>query len=150
MKFQAVLLAAILFAAADNRAQPGALGGVKDLHAPAGFTSEQYFEPPHEQQVKMRLSGAAAEPLPGGLLDVKELRVEMFTTDGRNEAVVQAPQCTYAPFDGVASSAGSVALRSGDGKTRVTGDGFWWRQSDNSLTISNHVHMVSETGILKF
>ncbi len=108
------------------------------------FTSDAYFEAPHEQQVKVRLSGTEAAPLPGGLLDVKKLKVETFNTAGRPELVVRAPHCTYAPLDGVASSAGHLELQSGDGKFRVEGDGFLWRQNESSLTISNRVRTVIE------
>jgi len=125
--------AVAFFLAASNRAQQSPLSHATD------FTSEAYYEPPHEQQVKLRLSGAEASPLPGGLLEVKKLKVETFDTGGKPEVVVQAPQCTYAPLDGVASSAGHLELRTGDGKFRVEGDGFMWRQNESSLTISNRV-----------
>jgi hypothetical protein len=113
------------------------------------FSSDQYFEPPNGQQVKMRMSGAAAAPLPGGALDITDLKIEKFNLDGKTEAIIHAPQCTFAPFEGVANSAGRLELQTGDGKIRITGDGFLWRQSDNSLTISNHVYTIIETGILK-
>ena len=129
----------LFIAAAQGQVQPLPAGRATD------FTSDSYFEPPHEQQVKVRLSGAEASPLPGGLLDVKKLKVETFNTAGRTELVVRAPQCTYAPLDGVASSAGHLELRSGDGKFRVEGDGFLWRQNESSLTISNRVRTVIET-----
>ena len=132
-----------LFAAADGRAQTNALAGVKDLHA-TDFTSEQYFEAPNEQLVKIRLAGASAEPLPGGLLEVKRLKIENFNTNSTLLAVVRAPQCTFAPLDGVASSAGHLELQSGDGKFRVEGDGFLWRQNESSLVISNRVRTVIE------
>jgi len=125
--------AVIFLAAGSDRAQTPPAGHATD------FTSESYFEPPHEQQVKMRLSGAEASPLPGGLLEVKQLRVETFNTSGKSEAVVRAPLCTYAPLDGVASSAGHLELQTGDGKLHVEGDGFLWRQNESVLTISNHV-----------
>ena len=125
------------------RAQTNVLAGVKDLHA-TDFTSEQYFEPPNEQLVKLRLSGASALPLPGGLLEVKQLKIENFNTNRTLLAVVRAPQCTFAPLDGVASSAGHLELQSGDGKFRVEGDGFLWQQNESSLTISNRVRTVIE------
>jgi hypothetical protein len=126
----------ILFMAMGNRAQQIPVGHATD------FTSSQYFEPPHEQQVKMKLSGAEALPLPGGLLDVRQLRVETFGMDGKTEVVVRAPQCNYAPLDGVANSAGHIELQSGDGKFHVEGEGFLWRQTSSSLTISNRVRTV--------
>jgi hypothetical protein len=90
----------------------------------------------------MRLSGAEALPLPGGLLDIRQLRVETFALDGRTQVVVRAPQCSYSPFDGVANSAGHMELQSGDGKIHVEGEGFLWRQTGSSLTISNHVRTL--------
>ena len=109
------------------------------------FTSESYYEPPHERQVKLKLSGAEASPLPGGLLDVKQLRVETFALDGRPELVVRAPQCNYAPLDGVANSAGAISLQTADGKFRVEGEGFLWQQNNSFLTISNRVRTLIET-----
>ncbi len=113
------------------------------------FSSAAYFEPPNEQQVKIRLSGAEASPLPGTLFDLKKMKVEKFGADGKLEAVVLAPQCIYAPLDGVATSAGHLEFHSGDGKFRVEGDGFLWQQNESSLVISNHVRSVIKTGNLK-
>jgi hypothetical protein len=70
-----------LIAVAGGRTEPNPMEGMKNLHA-TDFTSEQFFEPPNEQKVKLRLSGAAAEPLPGGLLSVKQLRIESYDTNG--------------------------------------------------------------------
>lgn len=125
-----------LFVVANNRAQQLPVGRATD------FTSNQYFEPPNGQKIKMKLSGAEALPLPGGLLDVRQLRVETFGLDGKTEVIVRAPQCNYAPMDGMANSAGHLELQSGDGKFHVEGDGFLWRQTSSSLTISNHVHTL--------
>lgn len=127
-------------ATASNRAQPVSVEHATD------FTSEQYWEAPNQQQIKMRLSGAEAAPLPGGLLDVKNLKVEKFSKTGKTEAVVRAPQCTYAPLEGMASSAGRMELLTGDGKIKiqVEGEGFLWRQTESSLTISNRVRTVIE------
>jgi hypothetical protein len=113
------------------------------------FTSDQYFEPPNDKQIKMRLAGASSLSLPNGAMKISHLKIETFYPSGKREAVVNAPECIYSYMDGVASSAGHLELQASDGKIRVTGDGFLWRQSDNSLTISNHVHTVIQTGILK-
>jgi len=142
MKFKAAIFypalgaAIFLFASVNDRAQQLPVGHATD------FTSNQYFEPPNGQQVKMRLSGAEALPLPGGSLDVRQLRVETFSLDGKAEVIVRAPQCNYSPFDGVANSAGHMELQSGDGRLHVEGDGFLWRQTSSSLTISNHVRTL--------
>lgn len=139
------LAAAMIFftAVAGNRAQQLPVG-----HA-SNFTSDIYFEQPNERQVKIRLSGAEASPLPGGLLEVKQLQIEKFSTNGVLQLQARAPQCTYAPLDGVASSAGRLELQTGDGKFRLEGGGFLWRQAESSLTISNNVRTVIETDNLK-
>lgn len=126
----------VLLTAAAGLAQQLPVGHATD------FTSHTYFEPPNEQTVKMKLSGAEASPLPGGLLDVKRLQIETFTVAGKPEAIIHAPQCTYAPMDGVASSAGRLEMQTADGKLHVEGEGFLWRQADSVLIISNRVHTV--------
>ena len=137
----AVLVASGLSALSQN---------LPEGHA-SDFTSSIYFEPPHETQVKMKLSGAEASPLPGGALDVRQMRIETFSEEGRLQMIVQAPQCTYMPFERTANSAGKLELTTGDGKLHVTGEGFLWRQGDSSLTISNHVHTVmTSENFLKF
>ena len=110
------------------------------------FTSTEYYGPTNQQQIKSILSGAEALPQPGGLLIIKQLKLEMFSPDGRLEWVVNAPECVYDTFKGVANSPGHLEVRSGDGKLRTEGDGFLWRQSDSFLTISNHARTVIENG----
>ena len=133
----------LALATGESQAQSNLLAGVKDLHA-TDFTSEQYFEPPNEQRVKVRLTGASADPLPGGLLAVKHLKIESFNTNSVLQAEIQAPQCTFAPLDGVVSSPGRLEIKSGDGKFRTSGDGFLWRQNDSWLVISNRVQTEIE------
>jgi len=143
-KLGLVLAAMFLFiATVSNRAQPSLIG-----HA-SNFTSNMYYEPPNDRQVKMKISGAEALPLPDGLLDVRQLKIEKFSLDNKLEATVLAPQCTLAPLDGIASSAGPLELLTGDDKLRITGEGFLWQQTNSSLTISNHVYTVIQTGNFK-
>ena len=132
--------------AAGARTQPQSL---PMLGYGTNFSVVTYFEPPHEQQINTRLSGAEAAPLPaaGGMYDLKKLKVQEFSTDGKLAAEVRAPQCNYAIFDQVAASAGHLELESGDGKFRVEGDGFLWQGKIQSLDISNHVHTVIKVGI---
>jgi len=122
------------------RSQP-----VAASHA-SGFTSVEYYPPPQQQQMKSRLSGAEAQPLAGGQLVIKQLKLETFNTNGSPLAVVLAPECTYDTLHYTANSAGHLQIRNGDGNIRVDGDGFLWRQNDSFLTISNHVRTVIEAG----
>jgi hypothetical protein len=121
------------------RAQPN---GVQHAN---NFTSTEYYGPPNQQQIKSILSGAEALPQPGGLLIIKQLKLETFNLDGKLEWVV-APECVYDTFKGVANSPGHLQVRTGDGKFRTEGDGFLWRQSEQKLTISNNVCTVIENG----
>ena len=135
--------AAVLFlAGTEDRAQQIPNGRATD------FTSNSYYEPPNDQKVKMKLTGAEASPLPGGLLDVKQLRIETFSVDGKLEMIVQAPQCNYAVMGGVANSPGHIEMQTGDGKLHIEGDGFLWRQNESLLIISNHVHTVIKSRVL--
>jgi hypothetical protein len=135
-----LIVVAVLFAAAPNdRAQQNATGHAKD------FTSVEYFEAPNQKQMKSRLSGASAQPQAGGLLVIKQLKLEKFNENGKVEMIARAPECVYDTMNGIASSPGKLQLETGDGKLRVDGEGFLWRQSDYLLTISNHVHTVIET-----
>jgi hypothetical protein len=113
------------------------------------FTSVEYYPAPNQQQMRSRLSGAEAQPLPGGLLAIKELRLETFGLNGAPEIVVNAPDCIYDQLNGTASSPGRLQVRTGDGKFHVEGEGFLWRQSDSFLTISNRVSTVLELGAEK-
>jgi hypothetical protein len=135
--------AGLLFAVA-----PGVRAQQNGVQHANNFTSTEYYEPPHQQQIKSTLSGAEALPQPGGLLIVKQLKLEMFNPDGKLEWVVIAPECVYDTFKGVANSPGHLEVRTGDGKFRVEGEGFLWRQSDSFLTISNNVRTVVENGAL--
>ena len=133
----------LLFAVAPGvRAQPN------DVQRANNFTSTEYYGPTNHQQIKSILPGAEALPQPGGLLIIKQLKLEIFNPDGRLEWVVNAPECVYDTFKGVANSPGHLEVRSGDGKFRTEGDGFLWRQSEQFLTISNNAHSVIENGAL--
>ena len=136
LKLISCALVILFFAAGNNRAQTMAGGRASD------FTSVEYFDAPHELQMKSRLSGAEASPEAGGLLIIRQFKLEKFDENGRREIVVTAPECVYDTLNGVASSAGKLQLQTGDGKIRVEGEGFLWRQADSSLTISNDVRTV--------
>ena len=112
----------------------------------SGFNSVEYYAPPDQTRVKSRMSGAEAQPLTGGLLVIKQLKMETYGTNGSPQVVVEAPECIYDTSRGMANSAGHLQLRNGDGKIRIEGDGFLWRQNDSFLTLSNNVHMEIETG----
>src|ERR1700690_2833200 len=110
------------------------------------FTSVEYYPAPNQQQMRSRLSGAEAQPLPGGLLAIKQLKLETFELNGKPEIVVNAPECIYDQLNGTANSPGRLLVQYQEGKIRVAGEGFSWRQGDSHLTISNRVSTVLEFG----
>jgi len=110
------------------------------------LSSVMYCDPPHDQQVKMRLTGAEMSPLPNATYDVKKLEIQQFSASGTLEAVARAPQCLYAPMDGQASSAGHLDLTLGGGKIHLQGEGFLWQQNESRLIISNRVSTVIKMG----
>lgn len=116
------------------------------------FTSVEYFDPPNEQQIKTRLSGTDAVPVPDNneAVRIKNLKLETFNTNGTPNMIVEAPECVYDTVNSVATSPGPLQVRSADGRFRVSGVGFYWRQDDSYLAISNQVHTVMNSGTLKF
>ena len=130
----------LLLAATDIFAQSNVVSHAND------FTSVEYYPPPNQQQMKSRLSGAEAQPLAGGLLAIKQLKLEVFKPNGDPQIVVIAPECVYNQLEGTASSAGRLELQTGDGRFWTEGEGFSWRQSDAFLTISNQARTVIKTG----
>lgn len=137
---RALTASLLILSAAHISAQSNVVGHASD------FTSIEYYPPPNQQQMKSRLSGAEAQPLPGGLLAIKQLKLEVFKPNGDREIVVNAPECIYNQFEGTASSPGRLEVQTGDSKIRVEGEGFSWRQNDAFLTISNQVRTVIEMG----
>lgn len=135
--------AGLLFAVAPGiRAQQNGVQHAND------FTSTEYYGPTNQQQIKSIVSGAEALPQPGGLLIIKQLKLRTFYPDGKPEIIVTAPECLYDTMSGTASSTGPLHLQTGDGKFRVEGEGFLWRQTNSFLIISNNVRTVIENGAI--
>ncbi|HTY88589.1 MAG TPA: hypothetical protein VMB80_14070 [Candidatus Acidoferrum sp.] len=103
------------------------------------FTTTDYYEPPRQQQIKSIVSGAEALPQSGGVLIIKQLKLQTFEPDGKTQIIVTAPECIYDTVGATARSAGRLQLQNGDGTFWVEGEGFLWRQTNNFLTISNQV-----------
>ncbi|MGH7979361.1 MAG: hypothetical protein ACREE6_08295 [Limisphaerales bacterium] len=131
------LLAAISLAAPGLLAQALPIAG-----SATDFNSVEYYGPPHQLEIKRLFSGAEAEPIAGGLLLVKKVKLEMFDLNGKLQLVAQAPECIYDPVNVVASSPGAVHVRTGDGRFTIDGEGFLWRQNESVFTISNQVQTV--------
>jgi hypothetical protein len=141
-----LLLAAILFAVVVRDAAQS----LPPLGHATDFSSDFYFDAPNDMKIQTRLSGAEALPLPGGLLNVKQFKVEMFDTNGTMQAAAQAPDCIFALLEKEAHSPGHLKIVSGDGRFQVEGDGFFikWPTNAMSLTLSNNVRTEFEHELL--
>ena len=119
------------------------LGGEDNpLKQASDFSSTEYFDPPNQMQISSHLTGTEAVPLSEDTASIKNMRLEIFETNGTLAYIVEAPECAYNQNKGVANSAGHLTLRQADGLRRIEGDGFLWRESDHFLYISNNQHTV--------
>jgi len=109
------------------------------------FSVPEYYDPPHETQIKSLLQGAEAEPESGGLVRIRELRLQTFHLNGEFDMLVQAPGCVFDSVGRTASSPGRLQVRTADGSFYLEGEGFLWQQTNVNLIISNQVRTVLQT-----
>src|SRR5438045_8949623 len=75
----------------------------------------EYWEAPHETQLKSLLEGARVQPQPGGFYLITEAKLQTFREDGAPEMVVTAPQCLYDSGPHWISSAGPLHVQTAEG-----------------------------------
>jgi len=118
------------------------IGHTEDLRPgqASGFSAVEYY--PDSQQIRVRTSAAEGTQV-GDQYVVTDFKLEWFAPDGKLVWVATAPHCLIDQITELASSPGHLTLQSGDGKMRVDGDGFLWRQKESSLNLSNHLVQVT-------
>jgi hypothetical protein len=109
---------------------------VKDFRVP------EYYDPPHETQLRSLLQGAEAQPEPGGLVLIRDLKLQTFGVNGEYQVLVEAPHCVFDSVQRAARSPGRLQAQTADGKFYLEGEGFLWQQTNSNLIISNRVHTV--------
>jgi lipopolysaccharide export system protein LptA len=114
----------------------------------SNFTMSEYFDAPNETQMKSLITGAEAQPQPGGRYLIKGLRLELFGEKGERQMTVEAPECVYDGAKRLANSSGRMQAKTGDGRYSIEGEGFLWQQDTSSINISNHVHSVIRSDLL--
>lgn len=94
-----------------------------------------------DNRMKTLLTGDGAKPLESGALLISNVKIQIFDdqTPPKTQMVIEAPECVFDSRAKNASSTGSIALESTDGRFSIQGVGFNWNQSISSLTISNQV-----------
>lgn len=116
-------------------AQSSANGTFKHFHAPL-----DYFEAPHELQIKDFLEGSDAERQPNGLILIRDAKLQIFQQDGTRQMTVIAPICFLDPKEHTVNSSGPLQVQKSDDKLLLEGEGFVWRQTNSDLIVSNRVH----------
>jgi lipopolysaccharide export system protein LptA len=102
-----------------------------------------FYDPPHETQMKTLLECGTALPQAGGrTFLVTNAKLQTFRDTGEGEIVVEAPTCRYDTDKRSVSSPGMLRLRTADGSFELEGQGFLFRQSDSTLFVSNQVHTL--------
>jgi hypothetical protein len=120
--------------AADQK-QPNST--IKGFKAPL-----QYFEPPHELQVKTFLEGTEAEPGTNNTILIHNAKLQTYHEDGSWEMTAKAPLCFWDSRQQTVSSAGPLEVKTADEKYAFLhqGVGFIWTQTNSDLIISNNVY----------
>src|SRR5260370_725601 len=99
--------------------------------------SPEFFDPPHEGQMKWLLQGEEAEPQPGGLVLIKGAQLQKFREHGSKELLIETPQCLFDQSDNSVRSAASLRYEAVDatgvravytgsqGSLQMTGNPQW-------------------------
>ena len=142
-----VVLALALLAGVPAR---GAEEDEEAVQTVTGFRVPEYDA---QNNLKSQLFGAFAKVLPGGLIDITDLKMEFFQ-DGKLDMTVTAPQCTYDQDGGVAKSDAEVEIVREN--MVVTGRGFSWEGKAQRFQILHEAKVVlkqarqrMETGVKK-
>jgi hypothetical protein len=115
---------------------------IKGFQAPL-----EYFDPPHELQMKSYLEGSEAQPITNGLILIRKAKLKTFHEDGTVEMTVMAPECVFDSRQQTVNSAGPLQVQTSDNKLLLEGTGFFWWQTNSDLMISNQVR-TTITGTL--
>jgi lipopolysaccharide export system protein LptA len=106
------------------------------------FKVAEFYEAPHQSQMKFVLEGAKAQQRGKGEVLFTEPKWQTFRISGEREFLMEAPECLYDSIKRTINSAGRLRVSTADGKFALEGEGFLWRQTNSSLIISNRVHTV--------
>jgi len=104
------------------------------------FSTSEYFPPPNYTNLLFQLSAAQARSLPGDRQLLSKVKLQYFKLTGELELVIEAPECIYDQTNRSVGSPGALHVQSGDGRFRIAGEGFSYRQGESRVVISNRVH----------
>ena len=110
----------------------------------SNFSTSEYYPPPNYTNLQFQLSAARAQLLPGDRQKLTNVKLQTFKVNGEVEIVIEVPECIYDQAIRTVGSPGPLRVQSGDGRFRIAGDGFAYRQGESRLVISNRVHATVE------
>jgi hypothetical protein len=119
------------------QARPAAVEGTAE-----GFEASEYFPEPNHTQLMWRIRAQKVESEEGGKFVLSGMQLDFFQTNGVAAFEVRAPHCIYDFAARTASSTGRLDVASGDGRVQIAGEGFFCRQEDLSLYISNRAQTI--------
>lgn len=126
----------LVFSLAFAADQPAA-NSVKGFKAPL-----EYFDAPHELQMRSYLEGSQSEMGPNGTVILHDAKLKTFNEDGSTEMIVDAPQCVYDYTKHVVTSTGALQVQTWDANNKRSlqlqgSNGFYWQQTNSYLIVSN-------------
>lgn len=121
-------------------AQQFPLGRFRDFSLP------EYYDAPHEKQMKSLLQGDEAEAMGKDSILIRQLQLKTFREDGAGEFILRARDCLYNTQKRSAASPGPLEMKTADGRFFTEGEGFLWEENESLLTISNRVHTIIRVG----
>jgi hypothetical protein len=101
-----------------------------------GFRAPEFYDAPHQTQVKTLSTGEEALPQSDGTILIKGFKIETFRESGEAEMIMTAPQCVLNRNNRTAGSPGPIQIHSGDGKLQIAGEGFLWGQTGTNSTLA--------------
>lgn len=77
------------------------------------------------------------------------VRLEIFGDEGKTNLIVISSNCLYNTDTKGVASPERLQATAGDGRFSIEGEGFEWRRTNASLTISNQVHATIRKDFLR-
>ncbi len=109
------------------------------------FSTSEYYPPPHYTNLQYKLTAAKGRSLSGDkLLALTTVKLQTFKMTGELELVIDVPECVYDQASRTVGSPGRLEVQSGDGRFRIAGNGFSYRQGESRVVISNQVQATVE------
>src|SRR5438046_1353070 len=126
-----------------------AMVGAQTFGAIKGFKVAEPHAPPHEKQTKSLLQGGKAVLVPGGAVLSEGVLLQTFSETNTPQIIVRAQECFCNSSNHTVNSAGPLYMQTADGRFSLQGEGFYWRQTNSSLIVSNNVHTLIQPSLFQ-